>query len=81
MDNELVHVLCGIRESEAGDTIAAAFRGAKGDVEKGCIGGGEDREVVRHLAVRQLFRVQCDIGKRSEFVVVDSWRDVSRVIR
>lgn len=55
MDNELVHVLRSIRESEAGDAIAAAFRGAKGDVEKWGIGRREDREVVRHFAVCQLF--------------------------
>lgn len=55
MDNELVHVLRGIRESKAGDTIATAFRSSKGDVEKRCIGGREDREVVRHIAVCQSF--------------------------
>lgn len=60
MDNKLVHVLRCIRESEAGDAIAAAFRGAKGDVEKRGIGGRENREVIGHFAVRQLCWVRCD---------------------
>lgn len=64
MDNELVHVLRSIRESEAGDAIAAAFRGAKSDVEKGGIGGRENCEVVGHVAVCQLFSVRCDLGRR-----------------
>lgn len=50
MDDELVHVLRGIREAEAGNAIAATFRGAEGDVEEGGIGGREDCEIVGHFA-------------------------------
>lgn len=33
VDDELVHVLRGVREPEAGNAIAATFRCAEGDVE------------------------------------------------
>lgn len=46
MDDELVHVLRRVREAESRNAIPAAFGGAKGDVEEGCVGGGEDGEVV-----------------------------------
>lgn len=49
MDNELVHILCGIRKAEAGNSIATTFGGAEGDVEQRDIRGGEDGEVVGHL--------------------------------
>ncbi len=49
MDDELVHVLGGVRETEAGNAITAAFGGAEGDVEYGSVGWREDREVIRHF--------------------------------
>lgn len=46
VDDELVHVLGGVREAEARDAISAAFGGAEGDVEERRVAGGEDCEVV-----------------------------------
>lgn len=46
VDDELVHVLCRVRETEPGNAIAAAFGGSECDVEYRRIGGREDGEVV-----------------------------------
>lgn len=61
MDNELVHVLRRVRETEPGNAIAAAFGGAKGDVEEGGVGRREDGEVVGHfsLAVEGIVIQKC----------------------
>jgi hypothetical protein len=46
VDDELVHVLCRVREAESRNAIASTFGGAKGNIEEGFVGGGEDGEVV-----------------------------------
>ena len=49
MDDELIHILRCIWESEPGDAIAAGFGGSEGDVEEGDVCRGENGEVVGHF--------------------------------
>ena len=54
MDDELIHILRCIWESEPGDAIAAGFGGSEGDVEEGDVCRGENGEVVGHFFFRFL---------------------------
>lgn len=46
VDDELVHVLRGVREAEASNTITTAFRCAEGNVEYWGICGRENSEII-----------------------------------
>ncbi|GLA29270.1 hypothetical protein AnigIFM63326_007170 [Aspergillus niger] len=54
MDNELVHVLRCIRESETGDPVTPGFGCAEGDVEEGDVRRGENCEVIGHFGSRKI---------------------------